>query len=285
MIDNLKRALPRLACTLVAFVWFSAMTVQAAPDRVTVAWDPNPETDIAGYRVYYGRVGTTATNMVSPGTLTQQQVISLLPATQYWFYVTALNTAGLESDPSQVLTYTTPVNQSPTVTLGADRIAIIPDTVSISVQATDDYLAPESLTKTWAQLSGPATAAITGATTLNPQLQLPAAGTYRFRLTVNDGSLGAFDEVAVHAYQLMTTPPPGSVVPNLASVVQTFDGLVLQWNSAPGANYRIGRKSDLNQTMWSILADNIASQGPTTYWVDESGQLSQQGFYAIFQIP
>ena len=285
MIDHLKRTLPRIACSLVAFAWFATAAVQAAPDRVTVAWDPNPETDIAGYRVYYGRVGTTVTNMVSPGTLTQQQVISLLPATQYWFYVTAFNAAGLESDPSQVLTYTTPVNQSPTVTLGTDRIAIIPDTVSISAQAADDYLAPESLSKTWAQLSGPATATITGATTLSPQLQLPTAGTYRFRLTVSDGSLGAFDEVAVHAYPQMTTPPPGSVVPNLASVVQTFDGLVLQWNSAPGANYRIGRKGDLNQSTWSILADNIASQGPTTYWVDESGQLSLQGFYAIFQIP
>jgi len=285
MTDIVKRTVQRLARLIAAAVWLAALSARAEPDRVTVAWDPNPETDIAGYRVYYGRVGTTVTNVVSPGTTTQQQVISLSPATQYWFYVTAFNTAGLESDPSEVLTYTTPLNQAPTVTLGADRIAIMPGTISISAQATDDFLAPEALAKTWSQLAGPATAAMTGTTTYSPQLQLPLAGTYRFRLTVNDGSLGAVDEVTVYAYQQVTTPPPGSVVPNVAGVFQTFDGLVIQWDSAPDANYRIGRKSDLNQTTWSILADNIASQGPTTYWVDESGQLSQQGFYAIFQVP
>lgn len=285
MTDIFERTVQRLALLLAAGVGLFAPAAHAGPDRVTVAWDPNPETDIAGYRVYYGRAGTTVTNVVTPGTATQQQVVSLLPATQYWFYVTAFNTAGLESDPSQVLTYTTPVNAAPTVTLGPDRIAIIPGTHSLTAQATDDYLPVSSLTKSWSQLSGPGTATMTGATTLSPQIQFPAAGTYSFRVTVNDGTSSASDTVTVTAYPQMSNPPPGSVIPNVAGVFQTFDGTVIQWDSAPGANYRIARKSDLNETTWAILADNVASQGPTTYWVDDSGQLSQQGFYAIFQIP
>ncbi len=280
----MMRTVQRLAGAL-AFVVCSAATVQATPDRVTVAWDPNPETDIAGYNVYYGVTGSGVTNKVTPGTATQQQIISLQPQTQYWFYVTAFNIAGLESDPSQVLSYTTPVNQSPTVTLGADRIAIIPDTISITAQANDDYLTPVALAKTWLQLSGPAAVTVTGGATLSPSFQFAVPGTYAFRLTVNDGNLSAMDEVTVYAYQQVTSPPPGSVVPNVVGLFQTFDGLVLQWDSAPNANYRIARKLDLNDPTWSLVANNIPSQGPTTYWVDESGQLGQQGFYAIFQIP
>ena len=194
MIDTLKFTVQQLAKAMGFAAGFGLIAAaQAAPDRVTVAWDPNPETNIAGYNVYYGVVGSSVTNKVSPGTTTQQQVISLQPQTPYWFYVTAFNNAGLESDPSQVLAYTTPVNQSPTVTLGADRIAILPGTISITAQATDDYLNPSSLTTTWAQISGPATAAVSGGATLNPALQFSVAGTYTFRVTVNDGNTSASD--------------------------------------------------------------------------------------------
>jgi hypothetical protein len=287
MTDIVKIPVQQRNSSILLAAWIglaAASAAQAAPDRVTVAWDANPEPDIASYNVYYGIVGSGVTNSISPGSTTQQQVINLLPQTEYWFYVTAVNTAGLESDPSQVLTYTTPVNQAPTVTLGADRIAITPGTVSITAQAADDHLSPDALTTSWTQLSGPAVN-LTGANQLTASLPLTSAGTYSFRVTVNDGNQGASDEVAVYAYQPVSNPPPGTVVPNIAGVFQTFDGLVIQWDSQNGVNYRIGYKYDLGQSTWSIIANNVASQGPTTYWVDESGQLGEQGFYAIFQVP
>lgn len=284
MTDTLMRPVQRLAGLLATLVSLSAGSVQATPGRVTVAWDPNPETNIAGYNVYYGIVGSSVTNKVSPGTSTQQQVISLQPQTQYWFYVTAFNTAGLESDPSQILSYTTPFNQTPTVTLGADRIAIIPGTITINAQATDDYLDPNNLTATWSQISGPA-AATAGGPKFSPAYQLNVPGTYTFRVSVNDGNTGSFDEVTIFAYQQVTTPPPGAVVPNVQGLFNSVDGLVIQWASKSNVGYRIAHKQDLNETTWAMIANNVASQGPTTYWVDDSGQLGQQGFYAIFQMP
>lgn len=262
-----------------------AAAAHAAPDRVTVAWDPNPEPDIAGYNVYYGIVGSGVTNKVSPGNATQQQVISLQPETQYWFFVTAFNTAGLESDPSAVLTYTTPVNQAPTVTLDGDRIAIIPGTIAITAQASDDYLSPDQLTTTWSQVAGPATVGIAGGTKFSPAFQFTVSGTYTFRVTVSDGYSSTQAEATVYAYQQVTNPPPGSVVPDIQGIFPSVDGLIIQWDSKPGASYRIAHKNDLNESSWALIADNIASQGPTTYWVDGSGLLGQQGFYAIFQIP
>ncbi|MBI1178175.1 hypothetical protein GC207_12140 [bacterium] len=262
-----------------------AASAFATPDRVTVAWDPNPEPDIAGYNVYYGVVGSGVTNKVSPGTATQQQVISLKPQTQYWFYVTAFNTAGLESDPSQVLNYTTPVNQAPTVTLSGDKIAIIPGTIAVKAEASDDYLTPDQLTATWSQVSGPATVGIAGGSKFAPAFNFSVPGTYVFRVTVSDGVSSAQDEATIYAYQQVTDPPPGTVVPDIAGIYPSFDGMIIQWDSQVGANYRLAHKSDLNESTWTIIADNIASQGPTTYWVDGSGQFDQQGFYAIFQIP
>jgi hypothetical protein len=282
----MKVAVRELTKSILLAAWLGfAATAQATPDRVTVAWDPNPETDIAGYNVYYGIVNSGVTNKVSPGKTTQQQVISLRAQTQYWFYVTAFNAAGLESDPSQVLSYTTPINQAPTVTLGADRIAIIPDTITINAQATDDYLNPNNLTATWSQLSGPATATSAPGSKFSPAYQITVPGTYSFRISVNDGNTSAFDEVTVIAYQQVTTPPPGAVVPDVLGLFNSVDGLIIQWASKANANYRIAHKKDLNETTWAMVANNIASQGPNTYWVDDSGQLGQQGFYAIFQIP
>lgn len=286
MFDTMSTAVKRLTGPFVIISSIAlAATAHALSGQVTVAWDPNPETDIAGYNVYYGVVGAGVTNKVSPGNTTQQQVVSLQPHTQYWFYVTAFNTEGLESDPSQVLTYTTPVNQAPTVSLGGNRIAIIPATLSISAQATDDYLTPDQLNATWSQLAGPATVGIAGGTKFNPAFNFTVPGTYTFRVTVSDGYNTATNQATVYAYQQMTNPPPGSVVPDIQGVFPTADGLVIQWASAPGATYRIAHKDDLNQTTWTIIADNVPAQGPTSYWVDASGMLLLQGFYAIFQIP
>ena len=83
----------------------------AATNQVTVAWDPNPEPDIAEYAVYYGKTGTGETNKVSAGLEVQQEIQPLWSGTNYWFYVTAKNAVGLESDPSEVLFYDTPATK------------------------------------------------------------------------------------------------------------------------------------------------------------------------------
>src|SRR5688500_2094021 len=70
---------------------------------ITVLWDANPETDVAGYNVYYGPVGTTPLKTNIPGRLTTSLTIDnsqLVSGTTYIIYVTAYNTAGLESFPS-----------------------------------------------------------------------------------------------------------------------------------------------------------------------------------------
>lgn len=72
-----------------------------------MAWNANPEPDIAGYRLFWGEPNTTP-NVRDVGKTTQTQVTNLLAGRTYSFYLTAYNTAGLESDASTSIYYTTP---------------------------------------------------------------------------------------------------------------------------------------------------------------------------------
>ena len=63
---------------------------------VTLAWDPNSETDLAGYKVYYGTASGVYGAPITLGKTTTHTVTGLAPGT-YYFAVTAYNTAGLES--------------------------------------------------------------------------------------------------------------------------------------------------------------------------------------------
>jgi hypothetical protein len=75
---------------------------------VQLAWDPNTEPDIAGYRVYYGTFSRAYSQWLDAGNVTNATVTSLANQTSYYFAVTAWNTAGLESDYSNEVVYQTP---------------------------------------------------------------------------------------------------------------------------------------------------------------------------------
>lgn len=69
-----------------------------------MAWDPNPETDLAGYRIYWGPTPRGYTNFATFGKTTTNEVI--LNSGVYYFAVTAYATNGLESDYSNEITIT-----------------------------------------------------------------------------------------------------------------------------------------------------------------------------------
>ena len=83
---------------------------------VALQWDPNTETDLAGYKVYWG----SAPRVYGPPRvvgLAPEAWVSPLAAGRWYFAVTAFNTAGLESDFSNEVTAT--INpDAPTLTIG-----------------------------------------------------------------------------------------------------------------------------------------------------------------------
>src|SRR6266567_3011338 len=75
---------------------------------VTLAWNPDTETNISNYNLYYGGASGVYTNSANVGNATNCTVAGLQSAATYYFAVTADNTSGLESPPSNEISYTVP---------------------------------------------------------------------------------------------------------------------------------------------------------------------------------
>ena len=78
--------------------------VGAAP--VTLTWDANTETDLAGYRVHVGQTSGQPTSTIEAGRTTSITLETLSPGETYYVVVTAYNTSGLESLPSEEIAFT-----------------------------------------------------------------------------------------------------------------------------------------------------------------------------------
>src|SRR5688572_32257348 len=107
-----------LAALLVLLL--SASSVQA--QSVTIAWDPSPSTNVTGYRVY--RDGVASTGLVT----TLQAVVPIVYDIAHTIHVTAIDSAGLESVPSNSVTAfraapsPSPLPPSPDGTLGTSLV-------------------------------------------------------------------------------------------------------------------------------------------------------------------
>lgn len=93
---NRKRLLVVLGLVLAGAV--------AADQSVTLAWDPNPEPDVAGYIVYYGTVSRNYPFHTNVGNVTTATIYGLREGVTYYFAIAATNSTGLESDFSNEIT-------------------------------------------------------------------------------------------------------------------------------------------------------------------------------------
>ncbi|MDZ7318277.1 MAG: fibronectin type III domain-containing protein [candidate division KSB1 bacterium] len=81
-------------------------------ETITVQWVPNSETDLAGYKLYYGTASRQYHTAVRVGTATSCTVKNLLPGYDYFFAISAYDIAGNESALSDEVTLTIPGDRS-----------------------------------------------------------------------------------------------------------------------------------------------------------------------------
>ena len=77
-----------------------------AATTVTLAWDPSGTPGIAGYRLYYGTSSGSYSNSRNIVGGTTTTVVGLAPGQTYYFVITSFNSAGLESLPSNQVSFT-----------------------------------------------------------------------------------------------------------------------------------------------------------------------------------
>lgn len=72
---------------------------------VTLAWDPSADEDVVNYRLYVGGTLGIYTNVIACGTNLVGTVPGLVVGSTYYFVVRAVDSTGLESEPSNEVAY------------------------------------------------------------------------------------------------------------------------------------------------------------------------------------
>jgi len=167
---------------------------------VSLAWDPNTENDLAGYWVY--RTQTSGSNYIRVNSSLQVSasfVDSTVEAGKtYYYMVTAVNTAGLESPPSNEVKAVIPANAPPLANAGPDQVVAPGTVVTLQCRSTDPDGDP--LARSWLQVAGPPVS-LSGRGNVTATFAAPPVATTAklvFRLTVDDGKGGsASDDVII----------------------------------------------------------------------------------------
>lgn len=99
--ETIKRIALAIVLATALAIATAAMGQSQATQKIHFTWDPNPPEDgELFYRVYRRIAGETQDTKVWEGPETQSQAFDLVPGQRYIYTVTAVNTAELESLPS-----------------------------------------------------------------------------------------------------------------------------------------------------------------------------------------
>jgi hypothetical protein len=74
--------------------------------RVTLAWDHSPDTNVIGYFLYYRTNNQPYTMRVDTGYTNLYKFTNLYHNITYYFIATAYSAEGIESEPSNEVSYT-----------------------------------------------------------------------------------------------------------------------------------------------------------------------------------
>jgi len=217
-----------------------------AVSSVSLAWDANTASDLAGYKLHYGSASRNYTQTINVGNVTNAPVAGLQAGVTHFFAVTAYDTGGLESVYSNEVSYQVPLipNLPPVVNAGGDQIIPLDGLLTLHGSASDDGLPnpPGLLTTTWAMVNGPDTVSFAKPTALVTTVSFALEGFYLLRLTASDGQLSTSQDITI-----VVTPPQnlGPIITAVAQRSLTSTNVVVTWHT-------------------SVLADSEVQFGQTT---------------------
>jgi hypothetical protein len=130
-----------LAHLLAALILTALNPSAKGESSVTLAWNPSPGSDIAGYRLYQGSASRIYTNVLDVRIAINGTFSALASGVTYFFAATAYNTNGLESDYSSEVSYTAPLttNNPPSIALTSPANGAVyaaPATIPLAASVT-----------------------------------------------------------------------------------------------------------------------------------------------------
>jgi hypothetical protein len=192
-------------------VFFSALlltlliSVWARAEQVTLAWDANTETDLAGYKVHYGTASGNYTSSVDVHKVTTAIVTGLTAGQTYYFAVTAYNTSNSESGYSNQVNFSVPAPNgapsTPATPSGASS-ALVDASVVFSTSATDPNGDSLQYRYDWG------TGAISDWGAASQSCSWSAAGSYTVKAQAQDSHLAESAWSAGKAITISQNPAP-----------------------------------------------------------------------------
>jgi len=100
-------------------IFLTVLPKEAQAANVQITWNANSDTDLAGYKVYYGTASKTYGAPIDVKNVTSY-TLALTPATAatYYFAITAYDTSGNESAKSAEVSLFVPDANAPTIPSG-----------------------------------------------------------------------------------------------------------------------------------------------------------------------
>lgn len=270
---RIKKAL--LGCCLLV----GASSFSFGAQSATLAWDPNTEPDLAGYRIYYGVQSQVYTNSIEVGTNTTAVVSNLVEGVTYYFAATAFSKTGLESDTSNEVGYTAPVSNHVPVAV-ADAVYAETGTVSRFSQLT--FLRNDSD----ADKDAISVSAVSAKSTMNGIMALsgsyvlysPPAGFQgqdSFVYTVADGKGGS-----AQATVTITVSAPVKPVRNPSSIKSLADGCkCVSFQAFPGSTFLVQASTDLIN--WATISTVVADSVGGIEYVDAQAAQYSSRYYRL----
>ena len=135
-----------------AFAFAFVAATASAVDAATASWDPNPEPNIAGYKVSYGTQSGVHGTIIDVGNVTTFQ-FNPPPGQRYYVVVQAYTTTGELSAKSAEAVVDIPalagqVNRAPTLMQPPDQSSQVKAGVSLALVASDPDGTPLSYSAT-----------------------------------------------------------------------------------------------------------------------------------------
>ncbi|MCS7089586.1 MAG: fibronectin type III domain-containing protein [Verrucomicrobiota bacterium] len=240
--EDVLAMLGRLRCPLTGaalglWVYFWGTCHWSVAGTVTLAWDPSPDERVVGYAIYYGTSSGVHPVRIEVGNVTNAVIEGLQPGVTYYFVATAFTADGLESDPSNEVSYMMeeslpPANAPPVVSAGADQTIRLPASATLTGQASDDGLPtdPGVLTLRWEIVSAPGPVRWLSLQGSAAEVGFFEPGLYVFRLVAWDGELTSWDEVRVQVELSASGNRPPRVSAGADQIVDWGDTVTL-WGS------------------------------------------------------
>jgi hypothetical protein len=165
-----------------------AWLVAALPlEAATLAWDANPEPDIAGYWLSYGTAPGVHTTSIDVGKVLTYN-LSAPSGQRYYIVVQAYNSSSVSPKSDEVVLdlTTTLTNQPPTLNQPSNQSGFLGSSPTLALSGSD----PEYATLSYSASGLPAGLSVNSASGVIAGT-LQTAGSYSVTATVSDGSLSA----------------------------------------------------------------------------------------------